>query len=365
MKTLAVFAPELGASFVDFHLRDIAPGRTVAIAHNSAHQMFGHTQAPCPTLYLDRWAQYLPVRLLRRTGLSELTLRNIAVSNFLRKHRVEVVLGEFLNSFVSFVPLLEEMRLPYVVQGHGIDVSAYMRDEGTRNSYLLYQSAKAILTRSELHRQRLIELGLPADKVQVNHGGVNVPAHAACRAPESACRFLAIGGMYAKKGPIFLLEAFRRAQLARSELTLDYIGGGPLFDAARQFVEASQMQGCVRLHGFASENLKKKLLERCGVFVQHSITADNGDEEGLPAAIQEAMAAGQMVISTRHSGIPEAVVEGTTGRLVEEKDVAGMAYAMMNAPEEAERFGRRGHAYACTTHAWCHEQHRLRSWLFE
>ena len=58
------------------------------------------------------------------------------------------------------------------------------------------------------------------------------------------------------------------------------------------------------------EKVKMRLLRECGIFVQHSITDPvTGDDEGLPAAIQEAMAHGLAVVSTRHSGIPEAVVE--------------------------------------------------------
>ena len=62
------------------------------------------------------------------------------------------------------------------------------------------------------------------------------------------------------------------------------------------------------------------------VFVQHSITdSHTGDQEGLPVAVLEAMASGLPVVATRHAGIPEAVVEGETGYLVEEGDIGAMA----------------------------------------
>ena len=64
------------------------------------------------------------------------------------------------------------------------------------------------------------------------------------------------------------------------------------------------------------------------IFVQHSVTAPNGDIEGFPTAIAEAMSAELCVVSTRHSGIPEHVHDGETGLVVDEGDVEGMAAAL-------------------------------------
>jgi glycosyltransferase involved in cell wall biosynthesis len=260
---------------------------------------------------------------------------------------------------------MERMGLPYVVQGHGIDVSARLRDPKMVVAYRVYASAKAVLTRSELHRRRLIELGLPAEKVHVNHGGVKVPEAPRQRDPTSSKRLLAVGVMVPKKAPIVLLESFRLAAQRDPALTLDYIGGGPLFPAAAQFVRACGLEDRVRLHGIAPEAVKQQLLGECGVFVQHSMTdPETGDEEGLPAAIQEAMAAGMAVVSTRHAGIPEAVIEGETGLLVDEGDVQAMAEAFVLIGDRAGAMGRAGHAEAHAKHAWACERGRLRHWLF-
>ena len=149
-------------------------------------------------------------------------------SRFLRRHGVTLVLGEYLDQFVDFVPLLERMGLPYVVQGHGIDLSAALREPGMAERYLAYKSARAILTRSEFHRQRLIDLGLPPEQVHVNPGGVDVPAQPPQRGSDANKRFLAIGRMIPKKGPIYLLEAFRLAAAQDPDISLDFVGGGPV-----------------------------------------------------------------------------------------------------------------------------------------
>jgi colanic acid/amylovoran biosynthesis glycosyltransferase len=364
--TLAVFTNDLGASFIDLHLSDLAPGRTVAVGRYGPAELGNMWKTQAPELLLDRWATSLPVRLGQRAGLSEQRLRHGAVERFLRQHRVTVVLGEYLDDFLEYVPLLEKMGLPYVVQGHGVDVSAALRRDGVAQSYLDYRSARAVLTRSEFHRQRLIALGLPADKVHVNRGGVQVPAEPATRGPEAGKRLLAIGRLAPKKGPFYLLEAFRRAAARDPDISLDYIGGGPFAWGMRQFVDACGLGERVRLHGAVPEPVKQRLLAECGVFVQHSLTnPENGDEEGLPAAIQEAMAAAMAVVTTRHAGIPEAVIDGETGLLVDEGDVEGMAVAFLAVGLRAAEFGRAGHARALAHDSWTLERDRLKHWLFD
>lgn len=366
---LCVITPEFGASFIELHLSDIWPDETIGVAifdHHPHTQYFSkHVERHIPTIQLDCWTRRLPVRLARRMGLDVTRLIEMEVKRFLLRHNVKVVLGEYLDEFLPFVPLMERMGLPYVVQGHGVDVSAVLRREGMADRYLAYRSARAVLTRSEFHRQRLIDIGLDPRKVHVNRGGVVVPPEPVRRLPEAGKRLLAIGRLVPKKGPFYLLEAFRRAAARDPELRLDYIGGGPEAWAMRQLVDAAGLDERVRLHGTVPEPVKQSLIAECGVFVQHSLTdPDNGDEEGLPAAIQEAMAAGMAVVTTRHAGIPEAVIDRETGLLVDERDVAGMAQAFIDVGPCAAALGLAGHARALAHDAWPLERARLKTWLF-
>lgn len=362
---LAIFAMQLGAvseTFIHRHLNGISPGHTCTVARLSTP---GYTP-PWPAFQIDRWQLGLGTRLKVRAGMDRQRLTNRAVGQYLKRQRTDVVLGEYLDQFVDFVPLIESLGLPYVVQAHGVDVSASLRDPAMAERYQAYRSAKAILTRCEFHRQRLIAIGLPADKIHVNAGGVDIPAAIPQRGPAAATRFLAVGRMAPQKAPIVLLESFRRAAEKNPDLTLDYIGGGPLFHAALQFVTACKLEGRVRLHGVASEETKYRLLAECGVFVQHSaLDIMTGDEEGLPAAIQEGMANGLAVVSTRHAGIPEAVIHGETGLLVDENDAEVMAQAFLAVPAIASSLGEAGYRRAAANYGWEHERTRLRHWLFD
>ena len=237
---------------------------------------------------------------------------------------------------MDFVPLLDCMGVPYIVQGHGIDLSASLRKPGLARRYAAYKSARAILTRCEFHRRRLIALGLPADKIHVNPGGIDIPAATPQRTEHAAKRF----------------QASPSTTLATDHCP-----------AVQQFVDASRLGARVRLHGAAAEETKHRLLHECGVFVQHSITdPETGDEEGLPAAIQEAMAHGMAIISTRHAGIAEAVDDGATGRLVKEGDCAGMAQAMLQTSSQplcVLRLGAAARVKAERLYSWSAERARV------
>src|SRR5581483_7170629 len=96
---------------------------------------------------------------------------------------------------------------------------------------------------------------------------------------------------------------------------------------------------------------------------QHSITAPDGDTEGLPVSILEAMACSLPVVATRHAGIPEAVEDGVSGFLVAEKDVNGMAIAMadlLENPERAKTMGMAGRERVCQNFTTTRSGERLR-----
>lgn len=72
------------------------------------------------------------------------------------------------------------------------------------------------------------------------------------------------------------------------------------------------------------------LMREADVFLHHSVTAENGDQEGIPTVIMEAMASGLTVVSTYHAGIPELIKDKETGYLVMEKDVDGYVKQLEN-----------------------------------
>ena len=139
------------------------------------------------------------------------------------------------------------------------------------------------------------------------------------------------------------LQAFAAAAAAVPDARLRMIGDGPLLEACRESVRRLGRERSIDFLGAQPASVVREEMMNARAFVQHSIEAPSGDCEGMPVSILEASVSGLPILSTRHAGIPEAVIENETGVLVDERDVDGMAEAMtmlLRDPQMAARMGR-------------------------
>lgn len=334
---LAIFTPQIcgrSETFIMRHVRDLLPAETVLI---TKFQVTGDRAAPwnldVPTLCLNQISPLTLKAQVRRAVAQRFGFRvretdRVAdtVKRFLEKHQVEVLMGEYLDQALYFMDIARDMGVRFVAHAHGYDVSERLRDARWQQEYLKYNQSDGVITPSESVRNRLCALGLRSDLVRAVPVGTDVPEASVLRPNKSPVQCFALGRMAEKKAPIMTLDAFRRAREMYPDLRLDYVGGGPLLSAAIHFVKAFQMEDVVTLYGYADDAQVQALWKRADIFVQHSMTDSvSGDEEGLPLSICEAMAQSLPVVSTRHAGIPEQVVEGVTGFLVGEGDSRSMA----------------------------------------
>ena len=169
--------------------------------------------------------------------------------------------------------------------------------------------------------------------------------------------------MVSKKGPIFTIDAFRRAAVSMPDASLEMIGAGPLLPAAWQFVTTFDLEKNVFLRGEETHEAVLAALSKADIFIQHNITDPySGDQEGLPVALLEAMAHGLGVVSTWHSGIPDAVQDGETGFLVKEGDTKTMADRIQMLALDSHLRDRIGNAAWTRVHeefTWDVERRRL------
>lgn len=358
---LAVIAPVAGAvseTFIRRHVEGLLPGRTVAMT-TSTRGTPGRWSPDVPQLDLGR----PPAGLLARARLQALERLGRpmpypgfgAVRGFVREHGVQVLLCEYLDVATTWMPLSRDLGLRLAAHAHGHDVSSLLTKPSWAKAYRTLDDAAVVVTMSEFSRNRLVNAGLDARRVRVIPYGVSVPAAPWRRDSQGAVRVLAVGRMVAKKAPILLLDAFRRAHDANQAMTLDVVGAGPLLPAARQYVRALDLEPVVTFHGAVPNTRVQELMQHADVFLQHSMTDDDGDQEGLPVAILEAMAAGLPVVSTLHAGIPEAVAHARTGWLTPEGDAEAMAQGlvMLARDEHARReFGAAGWKVAADRFNW-------------
>jgi len=147
---------------------------------------------------------------------------------------------------------------------------------------------------------------------------------------------LAVGRLTEKKAPHLLIAAFDRARQDVPDIKLRIVGDGPLMPQCQNLVRELGLTNAVTLLGSQDHGVVEGEMKAARCFVQHSIVAPSGDSEGTPVSIIEASATGLPVISTRHAGIPDVVVEGETGFLVDEGDIATMAERMIRLATEPE-----------------------------
>jgi glycosyltransferase involved in cell wall biosynthesis len=234
-------------------------------------------------------------------------------------------------------PLARALKLPMLVTLHGYDINIY-RDwweaghAGTRmKSYprrllrLAKEPSIQFIAVSKAIRQRAIEFGIPPEKVLVRYIGIDTsrfspgPVPVARRDP----RVLFVGRLVEKKGCRYLIEAMAEVQKAVPFAQLVVIGDGPLRADLEQLAQNRGVSTDFR--GAVPNSEVKSELDNARVFCLPSVTAENGDAEGLPISILEAQASGVPVITSARGGVGEAVKDGLTGLTFPEHDTTALA----------------------------------------
>ncbi|MDR2428965.1 MAG: glycosyltransferase [Candidatus Margulisbacteria bacterium] len=252
---------------------------------------------------------------------------------------------------VSALGFLKKLRVPLITSFYGLDVYQHTRNPVYRwQLRRLFRRGDLFLACSQKMRGDLIKLGAPADKVAVVYGGADpakFPYGENPYAPGRAVNILMCGRLVEKKGFIYGLRAFLKIAPQYPELRLKLIGTGRLAPELKQEAESSAFNSQVEFLGGQTHAEYIEEIKKCHIFMSPSVTARNGDSEGLPTVLIEAAAIGRPLLSTYHSGIPEIVHEGKNGLLAPEKDTDALAANMvklLSAPErwpEYAEYGRR------------------------
>ncbi len=243
---------------------------------------------------------------------------------------------------IHLLPFLRKARLPVVVSFHGADTGIDLE----KASHLqplrrLFDVATLILPRSQAIADSLIALGCPGEKIRVHRTGIPLDRFPFAQryAPEDgkwrlfqACRLIP------KKGVEVTLRAFARFLEHCPGSRLTVAGEGPLAESLQELAEDLRIAGQVSFPGFVSQAKLRDLLYQSHLFIHPSVTGPDGDREGVPNAILEAMACGLPVVATWHGGIPEAVQDGETGLLAPEREDAALAEAMAQVASDGERY---------------------------
>lgn len=254
------------------------------------------------------------------------------------------------------------------LSGISFSVTAHAHDIFVDQTFLEEKLETATLVRviSAFNRDYLLSRfpQLEGSKVHVVHAGVDVGRYAVGRRVRSHSGngsagsdggwdrsvselplVLAVASLRRYKGVSVLLEACYLLQRGRIPLQCAVAGDGPLRDELEALIAAYGLDDRAHLLGAVSEDEVRDLLARASVFVLPSLVQRDGQMDGIPVALMEAMAAGVPVVASELSGIPELVEDGTSGILVSPGNADAVATAvrtLLTRPRVAREIGERG-----------------------
>lgn len=276
-------------------------------------------------------------------GKRSIAVRNKALVQYLIREKIDVVFAEYGMVGAMVTEACKQANVPLIIQFHGADA----HQQKTVKIYLPYYTkafayASSIVTVSQDMSDALIDLGAPKEKIFLNPCGVDTELFKQIDISNSLPNFLSVGRFVAKKSPQAVVKAFKIVSDQIPNARLWMVGYGPLFEETKALAEMLLLSPKITFTGILPSEEIIKLMKNMRCFVQHSVTAPDGDMEGTPVTILEAASSGLPIVSTKHAGIKQAVIDGETGFLVDENGITAMAERMVeiaSSPQLAVQFG--------------------------
>jgi glycosyltransferase involved in cell wall biosynthesis len=295
------------------------------------------------------WLRRRPAALLRAWG--EALLRSAASPKLLVRSPVVLLKGALLARRIEAMgvahvhahwathPALAAW-LVRALTGTGYSFTAHAHDLYVDRAMLRekVEAARFVVTISELNRRLIAEVCGPASegKVHLVRCGVDAAKFAPAARPATGVpTFVCVASLREYKGHAVLLDAVRLLRERGKSMRVVLVGDGALRGALEARIARERLGDAVELRGALPHEEIPRVLAGATAMVLPSVTSRDGQMEGIPVALMEAMAAGVPVVATRLSGIPELVRDGETGLLVPERDPEALAAAMERLARDA------------------------------
>lgn len=281
-----------------------------------------------------------PFFMFKKIVFDKVNFSNAIYSGFIRKllkknrENIDIFHFHFLTTYLSFLFLGLKIPQKIIVSVRGYDctrLSSLNKYEVEMIKDSIYLENTTFLPVSESLKNILIYKGI-SKNLTVNYSGIDTrnkvfEFNDFSVSNSSAIKFIQVGRLVEKKG-------FGDSLLALSKLQNKYVfefhivGSGPKNSIYKEQVKSLGLEKQVIFHGALLHNQTLSLIKEADCLLVPSKTAENGDMEGIPNVIKEAMLLNTLVVASTHSGIPEVVVEGETGFLHDEGSISSQVMAI-------------------------------------
>jgi len=265
-----------------------------------------------------------------------------AISKRLIEDEVEVILAEFGTMGARMANVAKQTGIPLVAIFYGYD--AWHRSVLTENKEKyaqLFEQAECLIGVSRDICNQLEKLGCPKSKITYLPCSVDLKKFRTIERDFNDPHFLSVGRFCQTKAPQLTILAFSEVLKKIPTAKLTMIGaddGNGVLESCLTLIKSLKIAKNITLVGTKTSDEVLAEMHRASIFVQHSVTTpENGDKEGTPVAIMEAMATGIPVIATNHAGISEMIENGKTGILIPEFEHLAMAEEMVKLHNDKER----------------------------
>ena len=302
-----------------------------------------------------KWIIELPrpnLRFFRRLWYKSIKGSNVPMSTrevrdalyAFQRHDAQLMHIYFGNIAVDLLPLMRTMIWPVVVSFHGADAGV----DTEKPNYCeqlkeVFERATLVMARSHSLLERLIELGCPEEKLRLQRTGIpldEVPRIDRTPPADGAWRFFQACRLVEKKGLPVSLRAFKTVRKKFPKARFVIAGSGPLEESLKSKCRELGIADAVDFRGFLQMSDLVKEMHAAHVFLHPSETPKDGNREGVPNSMLEAMGTGLPAVATTHGGIPEVISHGENGLLSEEGDVEGLTENLLKLTDDADLYQR-------------------------
>ena len=296
-----------------------------------------------PAVILSSWNSY---KYDKHQLFSKLLLPHLAIP-FLKGQEYDIINCHFGSNALKAVYLkkLGLLKGKIVTTFHGIDITNYIDSFGKDVYEQLFEVGDLFLPVSKLWQKRLIELGCNPEKIIVHHMGIDCQEFTFKPRQintDSKINIVTVARLVEKKGIEYAIRAVAKLTNKYQNLQYTIVGDGDLKESLQKLSLELNIEGIVTFLGWKDRQEVIEILRDASIMLAPSVTSKNGDMEGIPVGLMEAMAMGLLVISTYHSGIPELITDGVSGFLVPERDVDTLAAKLNYSLEHPELWQKIG-----------------------